>query len=165
MRILVLLFLFAISSLSAQKSVDKFIDNHLKHKSVKALNLPGWLFRMSAKFTDKMDDEGDIQTYTEVGRHVKNLRVLWSESKLDIDQDEILHMLAELTEKDSYEALLQAKDSESNVQIFMKEEDDIVQGLIFLIHQEDGFGIASLKLKLPLELFNEIQRKNKKTTI
>lgn len=144
--------------LMAQKSVDKFINKKMKSKIGYAVTLPGWMFKSTGKIASKFDNEDDVAKYWSLTQYVKNFRGYMYEG--DLDQGEVQSLIKHLRDKDGYEEYVTIRDGGSNVNVFVKENDTHIRGMVFLVNSDDTFAIARLKTKLPFEVFEELNYTN-----
>lgn len=152
---LILLSIAFLSNVTCQKSVDTFISQKMKEKKGYAVTLPGWMFKSSGKIASKFDNEDDVDKYWKLTEYVKNFRGYMYEGKA-IGQAEIAKLIRSLRDSDGYEEYVTIREGGSNVNVFVKETDTHVKGMVFLVNDGETFAIARLKTKLPYDVFKEL---------
>lgn len=144
-------------ALSGQKSVDKFITKKMKEKVGYAVSLPGWLFKSTGRIAEKIDNEEDEAKYWRLTKYVKNFRAyMIDEDGPKISQSEIKTLLTHLKERDGYEEYITVRSDGTNVNVYVSENDTHINGMVFLIKEDNNFIIARLKTKLPYAIFDEL---------
>lgn len=147
--------LILLSNVDCQKSVDKFINQKMKEKKGYAVKLPGWMFKSSGKIANKFDNEEDVDKYWKLTEYVKNFRGYLYEGE-SLDQLEVTSMIKQLRDSEGYEEYVTIRDEGTNVNVFVKESDTHVKGMVFIVNDDETFAIARLKTNLPYEIFKEL---------
>lgn len=158
-----LLLLFITSQISlAQKSVDKFIDKHLKEDETIAMSFPGWLFGSTMKFAAKMDEDHELEDYAKLASYVKNIRVFVAKENHNIPTASVKTLITHMSESEGYDEYIRIRSGETKVNLFAIEKDDTIKRLVFFIDDKDNFVLLRLKLDLPYDVFEELNYKVQK---
>lgn len=142
------------SSLQAQDGIVKFFENYMDDEQFTTVYISGKMFSMIADITE---DEEDPEL-SNVIKKLKGLRILSSDSIPN--GIELYNKAIKTFQKTEFEELMRIRDGEENVLFLIKETDDIINELILLVGEPNGFTmisfIGSLDLKQLSKLSNSM---------
>lgn len=147
MKIMQLLFAFLLIAgvSNAQKSVDKIFDEYSKLEGVYKMNLTG----------DVLELLGEELTQG-IGSKIDNIDILILSDGQSIAKKDYLTIKTDLSAS-NYEELINARDNGTTVQVFVKEDGDIIRNLFMMVQsKEDQNIMVKLKGDLKLEDFKNI---------
>lgn len=145
----------ACSITQGQRTVNKFIDKHLKNEKAIAMSLPGWLIRTGANIARNFSDEEDVKEYLKLAKYIKKVRFMVIEDDVDIEYDEMRSLLTNIR-KDEFEDFVKVRDKRDHVHILMKESSGDLKNLVILVYEPENLVVVSLKLNLPMEEFEAL---------
>ena len=128
------------------------------------LNLPPVLFKIVLKSSDNTDIiQKDLIDKIEI------IKVLvFDESKSDLKTNDIRTNILEKANQQSLNLLTQIKDSKNQVSVFVKEDQQIISEILFLIMSDDGMFcidcLGSFKPEDALNIYKSINTQNLKTS-
>ena len=139
---------FATGTLVAQNSVDQFFNQYAGVEHINQLNLQGSLLQFVANIED---DKKTKNTITKLHK----LSALWIEDFNPIAQQDVKRLRKNL-QKDYFEPLIMVKEGDSNVNLWIQENEGNITGVVLLIDGSDNFLLINLAGKLKFEDLGDI---------
>jgi len=136
----------------SQRSVDKFIDNNKDYDNGDgiAMTIPGWLIRSGMNFAEKFAEDEDEKAYLSLGQYIKKLRFLAIEENSKIKDQDIDWLIRSL-KKEKMDEFVTIRSEDANVNVWVKERDDIVEDLVVMVREDESFALVKMKTELPLD--------------
>jgi hypothetical protein len=154
---LIAILLCFLVEANSQHLVDKFIDQQLKQDRAIAMTLPGWLIRKGGRIGYKYaSDDDDAKEFYKISQHVKKLRFIVLEEQLTLTKAEVDKLLKNI-QLDGFERYLNVRSENDHVHILVKEKEDIIQNLLVLVYEPETFVLINVKMKLPMEIFDQLE--------
>ena len=142
---LMIAFLLVATIGNAQKSVDKMFDKYSKQEGVYKMNLTGDVLNL-------LDEE----LTQGIGSKIDNIDILILSDGNKIAKQDYMTIKADLRASD-YEELMNARDNGTTVQVFVREQGEIIKNLFMMVKSDDDQNIlVKLKGDLKLEDFQNI---------
>ena len=142
---LMIAFLLVATIGNAQKSVDLMFDKYSKQEGVYKMNLTGDVLNL-------LDEE----LTQGIGSKIDNIDILILSDGNKIAKQDYLTIKADLRASD-YEELMNARDNGTTVQVFVREQGDIIKNLFMMVKSNEEQNIlVKLKGDLKLEDFQNI---------
>ncbi len=152
-NILLTISLFALPGLAIgqNKTLNQFYREHKRKVDVQHFTLPGWLVRMGGKIAVKSAGQDEDRMALELLKKAGRIRILHAENGLNIPAQSI-QKLREGLLKENYEDLVMVHSSDTDLQIMVREQGDVVRNLFLLANDRDGgemvFISANINMKL-----------------
>ncbi len=150
----ILLTLLLIGTNLAQRPLNKFIDNHKNQDKAVCMTLPGWLLRSGFNFAENFAEEQDEKAFLDLGQYFKKLRFLVIDEKAHVSDYAIQTLLNDLPDH-GMEKFVSFREEGNNVNVWVREKDDIVKNLSILIRGEDNLIVVNLNTDMPLDALKE----------
>ena len=144
-KIIVLaVFITAAAIANAQHpSVKAFYDKYMGLEKVTNISLQGWVLQMAAEFTDEEDGKALLEKITK-------LRVMVMEEGNLVSKNDY-RSLTQSLEKDSFEKLMDVRDGDDNIDIYLQEKGGNISNVLLMVNSPDEFVMLSLEGNLKFE--------------
>ena len=161
-------FLFGLSNeISAQMTSPDNMITYMRDKGdAYAFTLPGWLVRLAGNIADKNLEEGEKEMVNELTNHIKKIRFAVSQ-EIPMEFDGKFKEMKSFLQDHNYEALIEVRDGETNVNIWGLFDEDIIERLVVsVVDGESTTTVFNIKSDIDLErlqgmaFFKELQKKN-----
>lgn len=162
LSLIICCLIFSASMTHAQKSVDKFINKHLKEDKTIAMSFPGWLFGSSMNFIAKMDEDHELDEYATLAKHVKNIRVFVASDNHNIPSNDVKKLMSKMTDSEGYDEYIRVRSGGTKVNLYAIEKNEAIKQLVFLVDEVDNFVLLRIKLDMPFDIFKELNYKLQK---
>ncbi len=153
---LAIFLLLGYSAVAQYNTPDKCISHIRDHGNGWAVTVPGWLIKLGGKVAQKGMEDEEGRMITELTKYIKKLRVVVSEDlpeEFDLDLTNLSHMM----ENKDYEPLVQVRDKEADVNLWVKTKGDIIRNLVVTVLGEDEAVMLNMKAKLPMQTLQDMQ--------
>ena len=158
MKKLVFIFLAIVASASVQAQSDAISQHfrqYLDDDRFTVVYVSGKLFQMFRSMDIDLDDE-EAEAILEVVQDMKGLRVITTDVTPGVFYTEAKQKI----DTRSYELLMtvRSKGNAENVEIFVKDEGEVVTELLLMVNAEDNFVLMSFEGLIDLSKIGELQR-------
>lgn len=148
--IMLLLMIPAISN--GQSSVKSVVNQLKKTDGYEGFYVPGWVIRMGIKLIPKKDLDQKTIGLLDIAKGIRHIRV--ATTKLDLTKYNTAAIVkgfaSKIKNKDRFEEYVSVRSEDTNLNILVKEHDDVITNL--LIMSEDQGEISFIHLKTDLSV-------------
>lgn len=131
-------------SMQAQRSINRFIDRQAEYQNVTTVELSGFLLRSVAKFAD--DESGK-----RILASIRKLQLLVVEDGRQVSAAASTQLRRQLERQEGFEPLIYVRSEGTQVHFMVKEEDNIIQNVLMLVHSPDELILIHLRGRLRIE--------------
>jgi thioredoxin-related protein len=144
-KIITMLFLASLflQAKAQTENIESFYNRYAKNEKATNVTIKGWLLDVATQFTEDVESRKVLSKITQ-------LRVLLMEEGNPVSNAEYLQLKKDIR-NDDFEELLQIRDEGSQVDFFIREEDNHITNVLMLVNETDGFVLLSLEGLLKLE--------------
>ena len=143
------LVLSLTTSISAQKTADRFIDQVKKERESVVMTLPGWLVRTGINIAIEEDlDEG--RGIQDIVDGIKKIRFAIIDSEHNIESADIQKLVALSQEDDQMKIYVKAREDGQQMHVLVKEVKDRIRAVVIVSYSEDEFAILNIKTNISL---------------
>lgn len=145
--LLLVLSLFSVSNLVAQKSVKKIVNQLKKTEHYEGINIPGWALYLGLKIAERSDDDIKNMNFIKIAKHIKSVRV----ASTSLDQTKynvsaiVDNFIKSVKDKDHFEEYISMRSEDQNLKIMVQEKGEKIKNII--IFSADGGDLACIHLK------------------
>jgi len=129
-------------------AIQHFYDKYQSLEKVQDIKLQGWVLELASEFTD--EEQG-----RRLLRNITQLRVLIMEEGNLVSHREYNDLLRDLR-RVSFEELIKVRESDSQVDLLIREKGDTITDVLVLISGDDGFVLLSLEGALKFSDLNDL---------
>jgi hypothetical protein len=148
--IMLLLMIPAISN--GQSSVKSVVNQLKKTDGYEGFYVPGWVIRMGIKLIPKNELDHETRGLLDIAKGIRHIRV--ATTKLDLTKYNtaaiVKSFASKIKNKDRFEEYVSVRSEDTNLNILVKEHDDVITNL--LIMSEDQGEISFIHLKTDLSV-------------
>lgn len=141
---------FCISSCSTPSTVGGFYQKHKRKKGVRNFKLPGWVVWVGSGIAHDIAKDDDMKIALRLVKKVKKLRFMMAEEDTAISNDEVQSFVKEI-KQNNYEDLIYVKTKDTNVNMLVKDKDDKLKDIVFIVKDEENFVFFSMKSNIKVE--------------
>lgn len=145
-------FLFACLALmpvltrAQSKALDTFQRKYKGAEESFSLNVSGGVLRLLMWF-DGNEEDRELKEFAKEVKHVKIFRVPQRKHGLSLAD---FNHLKEEVRKEAFDELMTVRSDDGNVDILIKEKNDLISDILLLINDQDDFVVLSLRGKMDL---------------
>lgn len=145
--LLTVTFLFiSLGTFAQSESVEDFAKEHLRSEDTKMSFSGSWL-KLAALAADTDEEKQDL---IQLGDEVKWLELYhFDKDKSGISRADFRSLQSSLA-KEKFEEYMSVQNSDSDIQLVMKEKGGLIDGMVVLIDSDDGLLLMDLKGKIDL---------------
>lgn len=144
-----LLLALSVHAYSQNKIISDFYDLYQEKENVTDVKLQGWLLELASEFTDEEEKNRIMKDLT-------YLRVMiMSEGNL-VEKEELKGFIRKV-KKDNFAELMQIKSEGTLVDVYVREEGDVITDVLALINDPgEAFILLSVEGKLKFSDLNNL---------
>lgn len=141
---------FCLCSCGTPKSVAGFYQKHKRKKGVRNVKLPGWVIWAGTGIAHDIAKDEDVKTALRFAKKIKKLRFMLAEEENAIPPEEIQSFVENIKAED-YEDLIFVKDGDTKVNMLIKDKNEKLKDMVFLVNTEEEFVFFSMKSNIKYE--------------
>ncbi len=136
-------------------SINKFYKKYkIKNQSMN-MTVPGWLISLGASVAMISTDDHQEKEVLRLMKGVKQVKVLMLEDSKKLKDKHVEQLFASLR-KNSFEDLVLVRDSESRVNILIREDHELIKNMFVLVRDDEEMVMVSMKTKLTMDQINDV---------
>ncbi|MCB0685142.1 MAG: DUF4252 domain-containing protein [Saprospiraceae bacterium] len=137
---------------SQTDALDDFYAEHSICDNVFKLKIGNAFIKMGSWFIEEPAARNLV-------RKSKRARILFSDDSEVVSRKELDHLVKDL-KRDGYESLAFVKDGLQKVEVYVREDRDIIRNLLVVVQGDEEFVMASLDCKLTYEEIEDAVNEN-----
>jgi len=116
-----------------QKNIEAFYEKYAELENVTNINMNGTFLKMTCDSNDE-----------NIFNKITNLRVMVMEKTNQIDYRDLKTLRKDIRHK-GFEDLIKVRDGQAQVDIMLREKDDLITNVLIIVNDVDGFVLLSLE--------------------
>lgn len=149
------LLMIPLTSNAQSRGPNKFYNKYKNKTNSLNVTLPGWLIDLGATVAVWSTDDPAEKEAIRLMKKVQRMKLLVVENGSQIKNNHITKLFDRL-KKDQYEDLVQVRDKSARVNILIREEDDLIRNMFFLVREDDEAVMLSLKTKITMDQVSDM---------
>jgi hypothetical protein len=127
-------------------AIDDFFANRGYSENTFKISIGGALIKLGSWFIEEPATRSLV-------RKARRARVLFSDDQASIPLDEIDRLVRGIR-FDGYESLAMFRDHLDRIEVFVREDKDLIRNLLVIVRSDDEFVMASLDCRLTYDQLN-----------
>jgi len=153
--LLITLLPVALSSCGSPRSVSSFYHENKRKAGVRNMTIPGWALYLGTGIAHDIVKEEDALLALRLGKKIKKLQFMYSETAESISSTDVQHFIAE-ARNDNYEDLILVRDGETTVNIMVVEKKEKLRHLLILINDEADFVFLNMRSNIKIKDISKV---------
>lgn len=142
------ILLFA-SSMYAQKTAHRFIDQVKKQDHAVAMTLPGWLVRTGFQLAIE-DEIEESEGLADIVDGVKSLRFAVIDEIHNIEETDIDKLVNLSIQEEQMELFAKVRDDGELVQVLVKEVKNRIRAVVIIAYSSDELAVLNIETNISL---------------